>query len=371
MAKRKTSRYGDYVEILHGEIYASINIPVGNGKYKKKRKRVENRTEARQWALAELDRIKHGSPDEKEFNTFLDLAEWYKKYFLHAPVFEHGMKVDGVKDWKKSQAKLDRMSAYFGPKRLATFSETDLRAYAIERRKTDKVTTATLNRDFALMRAMFKKGFAENPALSVPKFPINPAAEVERDRVMTFDEEALILAACESTEPLEYERKGQSVTAKHKTNREHLRAIVIIAVDTAMRSGEIFSLTWNDINLESDIITIRARNSKTGKGRRVGMTPRVKAEFMKLAQSKGKVFAITSARKAFATACRRAKITDLHFHDLRHTATTRMIRAGVPHAEVMKITGHTQIKTFMRYLNLVDDSVQNTAAMLAKYLESA
>lgn len=367
MAKKR-SRYGDYCQEIDGVLYASINIPVGNGKYRKRKKRVENRTEARQWALAELDRIKHGSPDEKQFNTFLDLAEWYKKYFLHAPIYEHGLKVDGVKDWKKSQAKLDRMSVYFGPKRLATFSETDLRAYAIERRKTDNVTTATLNRDFALMRAMFKKGAAENPALSVPRFPINPAAEVERDRVMTFDEEALILAACESTETLEYERKGQSVTAQHKTNREHLRAIVIIAVDTAMRSGEIFSLTWSDVNLDSDIITIRPRNSKTGKGRRVGMTPRVKAAFEQLPQSKGKVFAITSARKAFATACRRAKVIDLHFHDLRHTATTRMIRAGIPHAEVMKTTGHSQLKTFMRYLNLVDDTVQNTANMLAEYL---
>lgn len=74
------------------------------------------------------------------------------------------------------------------------------------------------------------------------------------------------------------------------------------------------------------------------------------------------------ARKAFATACRRAEIKDLHFHDLRHTATTRMIRAGVPHAEVMKITGHTQMRTFMRYLNLVDESVQNTANILAEYL---
>lgn len=78
----------------------------------------------------------------------------------------------------------------------------------------------------------------------------------------------------------------------------------------------------------------------------------------------------TSGRptRAFATACSRANITDLHFHDLRHTATTRMIRAGVPHTEVMKITGHTQMKTFLRYLNLGSDAVQNAATMLGAYI---
>lgn len=140
------------------------------------------------------------------------------------------------------------------------------------------------------------------------------------------------------------------------------------AVDTGMRSGELFSLTWDDVNLDSGVLTIRRSNSKTGKGRKIGITPRVKAELEALPKTNGHIFKITSARKAFATACRRAEIKDLHFHDLRHTATTRMIRAGVPHAEVMKITGHTQMRTFMRYLNLVDESVQNTANILAEYL---
>lgn len=368
MAKKR-ARYGDYCEVINGELYASINVPAGNGKYKKKRKKVESRIAARQWALAELDRIKHGSPEAKQFATFIDVAEWYKRYFLSEPVFEKGHKVEGVKDWKKSRAKLDRMCEYFGPKRLP-ISETDLRAYTSYRRKTDEVVTATINRDLALMRAMFKKAHEASPSLSVPKFPINIAAEVARERVMTFDEEKRILAACSEIEPLEYVRKGQTIKAQHRSNRTHLLAIIIIAVDTALRSAEIFSLDWSDVDFKHEVITIRAENAKIGKSRKVGMTPRVKAE-LEAIKGKGKVFSIRSARKAFATACKRAKVTDLHFHDLRHTATTRMIRAGIPHAEVMKITGHTQIKTFLRYLNLGNETVQNTANKLAEYLKNA
>lgn len=371
MAKKKDrARYGDYCEVINGELYGVVNIPVGNGKYRKKRKKVSTKTDARLWALEQLELARHGSPEEKEFVTFLDLAAWYSKYFLTEPVFENGMKVQGVKDWKRQKAKLDCIAAYFGPKRLAHFGETNLRAYAHERRTKDKVTTATLNRDFALMRAMFRKGHAENPSVKIPHFPINTKAEVERDRVLTRDEETRLLAACEAVESLDYEKKGKQVhTDKHRTNRGHLKAIIIVAVDTAMRAGEIFSLTWDNVDLKTGIITIRAQHSKTGQGRKVGMTPRVKAELDKL-KGKGTIFNYRSVRQAFSTACDRAKIKDLHFHDLRHTATTRMIRAGIPHTEVMKITGHTQLKTFLRYLNLVDESVQNTASMLADYLDS-
>lgn len=326
--------------------------------------------EARQWALGELDRLKHGSAEETQFDTLLDLIDWYKKYFLHEPVYEKGKKVEGVKDWERSRAKLDRIGAHFGPKRLRGFSETDLKGYAMHRRKVDKVSTTTINRDFALMRAMFKKGRDVNAALTIPKFPINTGAEVERDRVMTRDEEKRILAACDELEVLTYERNGKTVTtANHRTNRGHLAAIIIIAVDTAMRKGEIFSLEWGDVDLSAGVITLRPEVTKTGKGRKIGMTPRVKAAFEGLPRSGGKVFSIQSASKAFRTACERAEIADLHFHDLRHTGTTRMIRAGIPHAEVMKITGHRQLKTFLRYLNLVDDTVATTAQLLARYLE--
>lgn len=364
---KKGVRYGDYCEVINGELYSSVNIPIGNGKYRKKRKKVNTKTDARLWALEQLELARHGSPEEKDFVTFLDLAAWYSKYFLGEPVFENGMKVQGVKDWKKQQAKLKRMAEFFGPKRLAHFGETNLRAYADERRSKDRVTTATLNRDFALMRSMFRKGHAENPAVKVPHFPINTKAEVERDRVLSRDEETRLLAACEAVETLEYERGGKTVKSQHRTNRGHLKAIIIIAVDTAMRAGEIFSLTWDSVDLEQGIITIQSQHSKTGRMRKVGMTPRVKAELTAL-RGKGKIFNYHSVRRAFATACDRAKIKDLHFHDLRHTATTRMIRAGIPHTEVMKITGHTQLKTFLRYLNLVDESIQNTANMLADYL---
>lgn len=366
--KKQRSRYADYCEIRDGEFYARVNIPIGGGKYKTKRRKVSSRIEARQWALQELEHAHHGGTSTGELQTFIDLAEWYTKYFLVAPVYERGLKIEGTKDWMKSRAKLERMCEHFGPKRLSSFSEKDLLAYARERRKA--VTQTTINRDLALLRAMFKKGHEADRKIDVPKFPINSAAEQSRDRTMTLEEEKRILAACVEIEVIQYKRGDKVVTARHQANREHLRAIVKVAADTGMRAGEITKILWSDVDLLERVITIRKEISKTGKTRKVGITPRVAAELEMLQPKTGRVFPYGSVRKAFATACARAGVHNLHFHDLRHTATTRMIRAGIPHTEVMKITGHSQIKTFLRYLNLGDSTVQNNADQLARYLET-
>lgn len=63
----------------------------------------------------------------------------------------------------------------------------------------------------------------------------------------------------------------------------------------------------------------------------------------------------------------KAEINDLRFHDLRHTAVTRLVRAGVPAPKIMKITGHQQLKTFQRYVNLTDESVIESANLLDNF----
>jgi integrase len=81
------------------------------------------------------------------------------------------------------------------------------------------------------------------------------------------------------------------------------------------------------------------------------------------------VFGITNTIKtAFKSACKEADIKDFRFHDCRHTATTHMIASGSPHTEVMKITGHTQLKTFLRYLNITSETASNVALRLNDYL---
>lgn len=185
---------------------------------------------------------------------------------------------------------------------------------------------------------------------------ISKAAEVERDRVLSFAEEQRLLAAC-------------------VTGRAHIRPIIICALDTAMRRGEMFKMRWREVNLATGEIFIPQTNTKTEVERSVGVTDRLREELQKLwkvspKDKDGLVFGIKSTIKlAWKSACTKAEIVDFRLHDCRHTATTRMIASDSPHTEVMKITGHKQLKTFLRYLNITTDTTQKCATRLDNYLE--
>ncbi len=68
--------------------------------------------------------------------------------------------------------------------------------------------------------------------------------------------------------------------------------------------------------------------------------------------------------RAWATATRRAGLAGLRFYDLRHVATTRMVETGMADARVMKITGHTQHRTFLRYVNENAETAKEAARLL-------
>ncbi|MCA1639703.1 MAG: site-specific integrase [Acidobacteria bacterium] len=140
-----------------------------------------------------------------------------------------------------------------------------------------------------------------------------------------------------------------------------------------MRPEEIYKLIWSDIDFLNGIIIIRAENTKTETERIVGITPRLRNELERLWEQSPKdlsmtVFGVKSIKTTFKTACRKAEIKNFRFRDCRHTATTRMVNSGMPQAEIMKTTGHTQLKTFLRYVNLTAESVSESAKSFGKFL---
>jgi len=128
-------------------------------------------------------------------------------------------------------------------------------------------------------------------------------------------------------------------------------------------------LKWGDIDFDALVIRVRSSTTKTRRSRMIGITLRFLQELQALfGVSNGTpnefVFGgIRDVKRSVDTARRKAGIENLHFHDLRHLGTTRMIQAGMAPAEVMKITGHTRFETFARYLNVDSDGMRlaNTA----------
>jgi len=152
--------------------------------------------------------------------------------------------------------------------------------------------------------------------------------------------------------------------------RAHLKGILICALDTGMRQGEIFSLRWRDVDLENGLLTIQAFHTKTMKERQVAITTRLALELERLKASapdnpKGLVFGIIdNVKRSFSGARSDAGLKDVRFHDLRHTAATRLVAAHILLSEVGRVLGHTQANTTYRYVNANVETVKRAAAAL-------
>lgn len=148
----------------------------------------------------------------------------------------------------------------------------------------------------------------------------------------------------------------------------------MIALDCALRRGEIFTLRWSDIDFEKRTVTVRAFNSKTARSRTVVMTIRLYLEQSRLwhvsdLDENALVFGVSvTIKTAWKKICHEAGIIDFHFHDCRATAISRMIAAGMPPAEVMRVSGHTTLKAFYIYVRTDLDAAFRAATVLDAYL---
>jgi integrase len=137
-----------------------------------------------------------------------------------------------------------------------------------------------------------------------------------------------------------------------RTAYPKLRLAIIIANNTAMRLGEIATLNWSQIDVKERVIWLRHGTTKTGEGRHVPIVGEVLTELLALPRAlNGCLFDVVpkTLSSGFARLCRKLNLKDLRFHDFRHTAATRLRRAGVDILTIAKITGHKDLASLQRY----------------------
>lgn len=147
------------------------------------------------------------------------------------------------------------------------------------------------------------------------------------------------------------------VKAAGKTRNPFILPIVRFALETAMRRGEILALRVRDVDIERCTATIR--ESKNGHSRTIPLSSLAVAILETTIavmdnESRARnerLFPITpiALRLAWDRLAKRAKIDDLHFHDLRHEAISRFFELGLTVPEVASISGHRDIRMLMRY----------------------
>jgi integrase len=125
--------------------------------------------------------------------------------------------------------------------------------------------------------------------------------------------------------------------------------MIRLAVETGMRRGELLSLRSADVDLR--LRTVYVANPKNGHPRTVPLSPDAVKAVAHVPQATDKVFPVTANafRLAWERLKRRAGVTGLRFHDLRHEAVSRFFEKGLSVPEVASISGHRDPRMLMRY----------------------
>lgn len=297
---------------------------------------------ALQAKVAEVFNGKFKPKRRAESLRFADFAERYLNDYAKT----------SKRSWKTDASYLKPMKEFFGDVFLSSIAALDIEKFKT-RRLEDGVTRSTVNRCLAILRRMLNLAIdwgylEESPMRKVGLFPVKDNL---KERILDREEEPRLLESCS----------------------EHLRAIVITALSTGMRRGEILGLKWDDADFQNRVLKVE--KSKSGKQRFIEMNSPLFSLMRELRVKNpqaGHVFLnpktgrpLADVKTAFKAACRRAGIKGLRFHDLRHTFATRLVEAGVDIVTVRDLLGHSSVRLTERYTHSRNELKRRAVEALA------
>jgi integrase len=214
---------------------------------------------------------------------------------------------------------------FFGDTLVLRLNRNLARDFRIWRMRQKAITDATVNRALSTLRHILYWAVDES------LIQVNPMARVPlvRERrlkrpVMRADEEDRVIGVLP----------------------EHLKRIVIAALDTGMRRGEILKQRWEDVDLSRGLLFVTRSKTVEGEAREIPLTRRLYALLAEKPERQGSVFtyhggALSWIRKGWLGGLKRAGLRHFRFHDLRHTFNTRLMEAGVIQDVRMALMGHS------------------------------
>jgi integrase len=292
-----------------------------------------------------------------------------------------------LKTASETLARLRVNFADFLPTRI-----TDLDAFAIERWRTARLkaglTKATINRDVVALKAALSKAVAwkalkVHPLASVKPYRLDAHSVV---RYLRPEEETRLLTALDARDRRrQTERASANAWRRERGYPElpafsqytdHLTPLVLLALHTGLRRGELFALRWREIDLTRASLTVRGEQAKSAQTRHVPLNAIAVATLTTwrgpltpdpatLVFPSADGTPLEDIKSAWLALVKAAALIDFRFHDLRHTFASKLVMAAVDLNTVRELLGHADLKMTLRYAHLAPEMKAAAVAKLA------
>ena len=329
--------------------------------HKPKSATFERLGDAREWVQKEEADIKRGLKFDDHHAQSHTLAEAITEYEAYP---DHRMK-DRQFDQRKKH--LAWWKERLGANYLADINADKLNAckrQLMAREATNqpvkgRIKAATIHNYLNALSALLNftkrelNWIRHNPMQEITK----PKMPKGRVRYLTKEEREALMTACQ-------------VEGRHPL----LYLLVVLAISTGMRKGELLNLRWQDVKFSKNVLVVE--DSKNGDKRSVpltGLAHKVLQEASKIRRlDTDLIFARTDGlapvelKKHWEAAVEKANLVDFHFHDLRHTAATYLLESGVTLPVLSAILGHRSIQMVKRYAHLADNHAVEVVSKMTK-----
>lgn len=257
-------------------------------------------------------------------------------------------------------------------------------------RLADGLAKATINRDLDCLRGVLSRAvdwevLREHPLKRVKRFKLDTGG---KPRYLSPEEEKALYQALEARE--ETIRAGRDSANEWRKERgyrefpslrsvpfvDHLYPMTVLALNTGLRRGEIFNLTWEDVHLSGDAphVTVHGATAKSGKTRHVPLN-RVALDALTRWKGQGEGIGLVfrsprtggrfdHIRRSWGELTKLAGLANFRFHDCRHHFASMLVQRGVDLNTVREILGHADIKMTLRYGHLAPGNAARAVALL-------
>jgi excisionase family DNA binding protein len=238
--------------------------------------------------------------------------------------------------WRSDVSIVNKLDPYFGSNFLDEITPGEIDEFKAARLEEGR-TKSKVNRDLALLRKIFNVAIDWGHVDASPMGKVKFFSEKDnlKERILSEPEEKRLLQACPP----------------------YLRIVVLTALYTGMRRGEVLGLRWGQVDFKKS--QIKVEKTKSGRIRLIPMGERLRDELLKLrAENPSAEFVflypptkrpIQDVKKAFRSATCKAGTKGLRFHDLRHTYASRLVANGVDIITVRDLLGHHSVEVTQRY----------------------